>query len=641
MTERRTIFSLSWLKNSSCLTVMGVLVSGAALALSFAGLSAGLPFDAAWAAIALCGAPIVAGAARALVREHDVKADLLVSMAIIASILIKEYFAAGEVALIMQVGTLLEDFTAGRARSGIEKLVKLTPQTARVKRGGASVVVPADEAAAGDTLIVLAGETIPADGVITAGETTVDQSVMTGESLPVDKKAGDEVTSGTLNQFGTFEMKASRTCGDSSLQRMVRLAREADANKAPIVRLADKWAAWMVGGAFSIALAAWLATGQAIRAVTVLVVFCPCAFVLATPTAVMAGIACAARSGVLVRSGDALERLSRIKFAAFDKTGTLTFGRPQVTGVVSCQPQLDADGLLRLTALAEQRSEHPLGRAIAEYYAGRGGAFGAAENFQVLAGRGVAATVAGHAVLAGKPGLFEAAGIALPEALRQQAAAFTARGATVVCAAVDGAAAGLVALADEPRSEAAEMVAQLKEAGVVPLLLTGDNEAAARCAAARLGIGQVRADLLPEQKMAVIKEYADRNEPICMVGDGVNDALALGAASAGIAMGGVGSDIAVESSDAVLVNDDIRKLPYLFSLTKKVMKKINQNIVISLAINLAAVTLSVLGLLNPVTGALLHNCGSVFVVLNAALLMRDGGSRRSIAAAAPIPPAPR
>jgi len=637
MTERQAIFSLSWFKSSSCLTLLGVLVSGVALALSFAGLSAGLPFDAAWLAIACCGAPIVAGAARALVCERDVKADLLVSMAIVASILIKEYFAAGEVALIMQIGTLLEDFTAGRARSGIEKLVKLTPQTARVKRGGAVVVVSAGEVTVGDTLIVLAGETIPADGVITAGETTVDQSVMTGESLPVDKKTGDGVTSGTLNQFGTFEMKALRTCGDSSLQRMVRLAREADANKAPIVRLADKWAAWMVGGAFSIAMATWLATGQVIRAVTVLVVFCPCAFVLATPTAVMAGIACAARSGVLVRSGDALERLARIKFAAFDKTGTLTFGKPQVTDVVSCLPQLGADELLRLAALAEQRSEHPLGRAIAEYYAGRGGAPGETENFRVLAGRGVAATVAGHAVLAGKPGFFETAGVALPQSLRQRAAAFAAQGATVVYISLDGTAAGFVALADEPRPEAAEMIARLKAAGVSPLLLTGDNEAAARCVAARLGIGQVSADLLPEQKMAVIKDYAARNEPVCMVGDGVNDALALGAACAGIAMGGVGSDIAVESSDAVLVNDDIRKLPYLFGLTKRVMKKINQNIVISLAINLAAVTLSVLGLLNPVTGALMHNCGSVFVVLNAALLLRYGGNRQPIPAAAPNP----
>ena len=285
-----------------------VIISGIALLLSLTNALGGvLPFDIAWVAIVLCGIPIVIGSAAAVIQEHDIKADVLVSIALVASLCIGEYFAAGEVAFIMAIGTLLEDATARKARKGIEKLIHLTPKTARIRQNGEMKLIPAEQVKAGDILVVFAGETIACDGVITAGETTVDQSVMTGESIPVDKATGDEVISGTINQFGTFEMRATKNGSDSSLQRMIRLAEEADANKAPIVRLADRWATWLVVAALGIAGATWLFTGELIRAVTVLVVFCPCAFILATPTAVMAGIGNAARFGILVRSGEALQ----------------------------------------------------------------------------------------------------------------------------------------------------------------------------------------------------------------------------------------------------------------------------------------------------------------------------------------------
>ena len=607
--------------------VLFAVISAAALVLSLMGVGKGrLPFDVAWVAILLCGIPIVLGAGAALIKEHDIKADVLVSIALVASVCIGEYFAAGEVALIMQIGTLLEDFTAGKAREGIEKLIRLTPQTARVKRNGTVTVIPAEKVAVGDVLTVLAGETIPVDGSILSGETSIDQSVMTGESVPVDKRAGDKVTSGTVNQFGTFEMRAASACADSSQQRMIRLAKEADAKKAPIVSLADKWATWMVIVALATAVITGLFTGKIIRAVTVLVVFCPCAFILATPTAIMAGIGNATKFGILIRSGDALERLSKIQYIAFDKTGTLTYGKPSVQKVVSLSAEYSEEDVLCYAALAEQRSEHPLGKTIVQHFIENGGTLREISDFQMIAGNGVRATVRGKPVVIGKTGLFASENIDITKAAGMKTNALRTQGATVVYVSIDRKLAGLIALADTVRADAKTAVERLKTEGITPLLLTGDNAATARHIAALVGIEEVRADLLPEEKMSIIKSYNDKNELICMVGDGVNDALALSTAYAGIAMGGVGSDIAVESADAVLVGDDVKRLPYLFRTTRKVMKKVNTNIIISLVINLVAITLSVLGVLNPVTGALMHNCGSVFVVLNAALLLRERDS---------------
>ena len=612
----------NWLENEPKVTLVCAVASAVSLVLSITGVLRGiLPVDIAWIAIVLCGVPILAGAARGVIFEHDIKADLLVSLALIASVATKEFFAAGEVALIMQIGSLLEDYTSGKAREGIEKLIGITPRTAHVLRDGTAVEIPAEEVRVGDTLRVLAGETIPVDGTILEGTTSVDQSVMTGESIPVDKSTGDTVSSGTVNQFGTFTMRADALSADSSLQRMVRLAEEAEENKAPIVTAADRWATWLVVIALSAAVLTWIFTGQFMRAVTVLVVFCPCAFILATPTAVLAGIGNAAKYGIIVRSGEALEKLSKIRRIAFDKTGTLTYGKPKVTAAMSVSEKFSDEDVLRLAALAEEQSEHPLGRAIAAAYAEKNGTRGTIEEFRLTAGQGVSARVDGKAVLAGKEGFLAEQGIdtsASQDACRSE----LDQGATVVYLAVDGKNAGFIALRDTLREDAAETVRKLKEAGITPMLLTGDNAHAALSIASAAGIRDVRSELLPEDKMKIIRETSGGDEPVCMIGDGVNDALALTAADAGIAMGGIGSDIAVEAADAVLVSDDIRRLPYLFRLMKKVMRKVHVNIIASLVINLTAVVLSALGVLSPVTGALWHNCGSVFVVVNAALLLR-------------------
>ena len=612
-----------WLENEPKETLVCAVTSAIALVLSITGILKDVfPFDIAWVAIVLCGIPILAGAFKGVVFEHDIKADLLVSLALIASAATGEFFAAGEVALIMQIGSLLEDYTSGKAREGIEKLIGMTPRTARVIRDGTAAEIPAEEVQAGDILSVLAGETIPVDGTILEGETSIDQSVMTGESIPVDKKAGDKVSSGTINQFSTFTMRADAVSTDSSLQRMVRLAEEAEENKAPIVTAADRWATWLVVIALSCAVLTWIFTGEFMRAVTVLVVFCPCAFILATPTAVLAGIGNAAKHGVIVRSGDALERLSRIRRIAFDKTGTLTYGKPQVTAAVSASEAFSDEEVLRIAALTEQKSEHPLGKAIWTAYEKAGGKAEEVKGFRVLAGQGVSAAVDGKKVLAGKEDFMHSQGIdvsAAEDPCRKE----LDKGATIVYLAVDNTLAGFIALRDTVREDAKETLDKLKMVGITPMLLTGDNEQAAKAIAANVGIADIRANLLPEEKMDIIKKLSGGKEPVCMVGDGVNDALALTSADAGIAMGGIGSDIAIESADAVLVSDEIKRLPYLFGLMQKVMKKVQVNIIASLIINLTAVVLSAAGILNPVTGALWHNCGSVFVVVNAALLLKE------------------
>ena len=610
---------LRWLSNDSKYTLLCVALSVPPLLMSLFGWGAFLPVDPAWAAILLCGVPILFGAGRGLIFDHDIKADVLVSLALLASLAVGEYFAAGEVAFIMQLGTLLEDYTAARANAGLEKLVDMTPRTARVTREGKEVTVSAETVTVGEILMVLAGETIPLDGTILSGRTTVDTSVMTGESLPVEKGPGDAVMSGTVNQYGTFTMRADKICEDSALQRMIRLAKEAEAEKAPIIRLADRWATWLVVIALGCAVLTWLGTGIFLRAVTVLVVFCPCAFILATPTAVMAGLANAARHGILVRSGEALERLAQVEWAAFDKTGTLTEGEPKVVEVVSLSSAFNEAAVERWAAIAERRSEHPLGRAIAAAFLADETAV---EDFELFAGRGVRAVAQGHTIWVGTFNFLAEQGISAAMA-EEAALPYQAQGATVVGVAVDDVLCGIIALADTMRSAAPQVLTKLKTAGITPLLLTGDSEAPARAIAVQAGIDEVRYSLLPEDKQAVVRAFTEQGKRLAMIGDGVNDALALKNAYAGIAMGGIGSDIAVESADAVLVEDDIRRLPYLFALMKKVIGNIRQNIILSLLINFSAVLLSAFGLLNPVTGALVHNGGSVLVVVNAARLLRE------------------
>ena len=598
-----------------------LVLSGIALLFSIFDLVP-LPFDPAWIAILLCGIPIILEAVIGLVTSFDIKADVLVSLALIASVCIGEDFAAGEVAFIMQLGGLLEDLTVARARAGIEKLVHLTPRTARIVSGASERIVPAEQVQVGDILRVLPGETVPVDGVIRSGQTSVNQAVMTGESLPVDKGPGEEVSSGTVNQFGAFEMEALKVGEDSSIQRMIRLVQSADAGKAKIVGIADRWATWIVVTALTAAVLTWLFTGEIIRAVTILVVFCPCALVLATPTAIMAAIGNATRHGFLVREGDALERLAAVTRITFDKTGTLTYGTPEVTAVRSILPEYTEEELYGICAGAEQFSEHPLGKSVVRCYRQKyGKEIVSAEDFRMIPGRGVSCGIAGKSVLAGNRELMAAEQVMVPEEILQEAEQWLGQGSTVIYIAAGKTLAGYLVLSDTVREESAGMIDRLKVLKVRPVLLTGDYENAAAAIAGRLHIEEVHAECLPEDKLNRIDHYQRQNESVCMIGDGINDAPALKKANVGIAMGGVGSDIAVDAADIALVDDEVKELPHLIALSRRMMVTIKCNLTFSMALNFLAIILAITGILNPVVGALVHNAGSVLVIINSALLL--------------------
>jgi heavy metal translocating P-type ATPase len=598
-------------------------IGGISLIFSFFNLGNPLPFDPAWTAVALCGFPILRGAVAGLVTDFDIKADVLVAMALIASVHIGEIFAAGEVAFIMSLGSLLEERTVRKARDGIKRLVDMTPRTAHVLRDGSEHVIPAEEVKAGDTLRVFPGETIAVDGVITFGRTTIDQSLMTGESLPVDKDIHDEVFSGTVNQLGAFDMRATKVGGDSSLQRMIRLVESADASKAPVVRIMDRWATWIVVAALFTAIGTWLCTGEIIRAVTILVVFCPCALVLSTPTAIMAAIGNATRFGVLISSGDALERLAKVTRVVFDKTGTLTHGKPEVVAVRSFSPNLSDDGLLRLAATIEQRSEHPLGRAIVRHAKSQGISPKNLEQFATIPGRGVSVKMDGKRAVGGTLQLMLDSGLKPTGEISDAVEQYKKLGGTVVYIAMDNSIAGIIVLADTLRSDARETVGRLHDEMVRTTLLTGDNAQAAKNIAEAVGISEVKAELLPEDKVDIIKTELQKSnsDKVCMVGDGINDAPALKAAYVGLAMGSVGSDIAVDAADAVLVRDDIKRLPQLIMLARRTALTIRINIIISMILNIATVLLAAAGLMGPIVGALAHNAGALLIVLNSTRLL--------------------
>lgn len=612
---------VEFIKDEDKRSILFLILSAFSLLISFLHIW-NSKIDVAWIAIILCGVPIVKGAVEGLITEFDIKADVLVALALVASVLIGEIFAAGEVAFIMTLGALLEERTVAKARAGIEKLVNLSPPTARVVRAGEESIIPAEQVKVSDMLRVLAGETIAVDGIIISGQTSINQSVMTGESLPVDKGIGDEVFSGTVNQFGTFDMKATKVDEDSSLKRMIKLVESADASKAKIVGMADRWATWIVVIALLSAAGTWFVTGEIIRSVTILVVFCPCSLVLATPTAIMAGIGNATKHGILIREGDALERLAKVTRIAFDKTGTLTYGKPAVVAIESFNLDVSSEKLLTITASAELRSEHPLGKAIVSHFkATSKTTLEDPQEFTLIAGRGVKSMVSSDTIFAGNAELLNENSIIISKDVMDKASVYKKEGSTIIYVAINSFASGFIVLSDTLRKDSASMVKKLHSINVESILLTGDNPEAASYIAKSVGISKVHSECLPEDKMSAIEQYQNKNEMICMVGDGINDAPALKKAYVGIAMGGIGSDIAVDAADIALVNDDIKSIPHLFSLSQKTMTTIKWNLSLSMLLNFIAIILAMTGILNPILGALVHNVGSVAVIINSALLL--------------------
>ncbi len=637
-----------------------------------------VPVDPAWVAIIVSGIPLFYLAIWRIIYNPGMKkisSALLISIAMIAAIAIGDVFAAGEVAFIMAIGAILEDRTVERSKKGLKKLISLAPQQGRRIAHGQEEMINAQEIKVGDVLRVLPGETIPVDGRIISGNTSVNQAIMTGESLPVDKGVGDSVFCGTINRFGAIDLEATNVGQDSSLQKLIRMVQEAEDKQAPIQRIVDKWATWLVPIALLIAICTYLITQDIVRGVTVLVVFCPCALVLATPTAIMAAIGQATKYGVIVKSGEALEKMGKVDTIAFDKTGTLTMGKLAVSDLISFAKDLDENELLTLLASAESRSEHPLGKAIVTHAKEKDISLLDVEEFRMEAGRGIYAKVSckesgkefgkelgkelskvfsqvstdapangsanGSAkgtaneffreLFCGSEKYLVEKGINIPQPVQEKIELLRNEGKAIILVAVDGICVGLAGLSDIIRTTAPEMISELDKMGTQTVLLTGDNYRTANFFAKEVGIASVRADLLPEDKVANILKLQQEGKSVCMIGDGVNDAPALKTASVGVAMGTMGSDIAIEAADIALMSDDISKIPYLKWLSNETVRTIRFGITLSLIINFAAIFMSFMGWLNPTTGALVHNAGSILVVLIAASLYDRSFEKKQIA----------
>ena len=619
---------IEFLKSVPATIVGGVCLLASLLLPMVLGEDLPMYLNPAWVTVIVSGIPLLHLALWRVVHNKGISkisSALLISVAMIAAILIGDLFAAGEVAFIMAIGEMLEDKTTARARKGLKKLISLAPVTGRRVTDGGEETIPAEQIRVGDILRILPGETIPVDGEIISGETSVDQSVMTGESLPVDKGVGDGVFCGTVNRFGSIDIRATKVGKDSSLQKLIRMVKEAEDKQAPMQRTADRWASWLVPLALLIALTAgavkyFLGDPKYLTvAVTVLVVFCPCALVLATPTAIMAAIGQATRHGVIIKSGEALEKMGRVDTVAFDKTGTLTFGNLAVSDIIPFADISEAE-LLTLTAAAESRSEHPLGKAILTHAKENGPELPAVSDFHMEAGKGISATVSGRSLLCGNQSYLAGRDVVIPASASQVLDGLRDQGKALVLVAQGKDLLGVISLSDTLRPTAPDMVTKLGAMDTQTVLLTGDNRNAATHFAKQVGITEIRADLLPEDKVTAISALQSDGKQVCMIGDGVNDAPALKTADVGVAMGTMGSDIAIEAADIALMGDDISKIPYLKRLSRATLNTIRLSITLSLCINFAAILLSLLEVLTPTTGALVHNLGSCFVVLIAALL---------------------
>jgi Cd2+/Zn2+-exporting ATPase len=527
---------------------------------------------------------------------------------------------------MMMFGEMLENFTMARANDALKQLASLIPNEVRLLRDGQIVVIPIEQVQIGDTLLVRNGERVPVDGVVTAGQAAVDESTITGESVPVDKQSKDTVFAGTMNVAGTLEIRAQKLGRDTTLGTIVKLVEEAQKTQAPVQRLANRYAQYLVPITFATAFGVYLLTGELVRAITVLVVVCPCALVLATPTALAAAIGNAARNNAIVKTGASMEALGKVDVVAFDKTGTLTVGRPRVADIVSLNT-LTPDQVLGYAACAEMFSEHPLGRAIVAEAAARRLSVAEPQNPQVLTGFGVCARDGGQEVIVGNRGLLQSAGVALGPELDVRITELEARGHTVIPVAVDRQMAGLIALADELRPQAAQVVRAVKSAGVKTVMISGDNAAAVRAVAGQLGVDEYHAQVLPDQKLDIIKTMQGQGLRVAYVGDGVNDAPALAVADAGIAMGVAGADVAIETAEIALMNDDMQNVPHLLVLSRETLRTVRFNVAFSISMNILSVLLSTFGIIGPAFGAMMHELSALPVLAYSARLVAYRGSR--------------
>ncbi len=610
-----------------------------------------MPFyyvNPAWVAVVLCGTGIAVNAVKALLRGKIIAAALITT-SMIACLALEilgfffelnaagghnhsYVFAAGEVAWLMTLGELIEDATVRKTRSGIESLVGLIPKEANVVTENGIEKRPLSAIAVGDTVVVKAGEMIAVDGEIISGSTSVNQASVTGEYLPVDKTVGDQVFGGTFNTTGSVQVKVTKDPKDMTIAKMAELVEEASGSRAPIAGVADRWASYIVPSAIALSVIVGLIAGfwlknvwsvALVRAVTILVVFCPCSLVLATPTAMSAGLGYGAKRGILIKSGASLETLANVKSICFDKTNTLTTGEIILNKVVCAGDERD---FLDKVAAIEQYSDHPLAKAVMRYidFAPK-----APSGTDTVAGMGIKGVVDGVSVEAVGSARFLKNGGNIGEFAEAERDAED-KGFTVTVVLFDGKVSGLLIFSDTIKPEAKATIEELNRAGIMTVMLTGDNQKSAEFVAAACGVSEVRAGLMPADKLEVINELKKRGK-VCMVGDGINDAPSLAGADCGIAMDVLGSDVAVEAADMAVLDGGIGKVAECVSLSRRVLTTVKVNIIFAMAVNVAAVICSLFGILSPVTGALVHNGNSILVVLNSARLLRNRKKKESVA----------
>lgn len=604
-------------------TLPYVVISGIFLLLSFI-LMLGkikLAFNPVWVTIFISGTPMFYYALRNIIVNKKITVAVLISIAVISSIFIGEYFAAGEIAFIMALGELLEDYTIKRTNKGINRLISILPQKARIVRDNNEYSVDLEDVKIHDIVRIKEGETIPFDGTIIKGSTQIDESTINGESLPKDKLEGDIVYSGTTNGLYVIDIKVDKLTKDSLLQKMIDLVQEAEKNKAPIARIIDKWASYLVPIALLLAISAYFITNDIIRAVTILVVFCPCALALATPTSIAAAIGLGAKNGIIIKSGTALEQMGKINVAAFDKTKTLTFGRLGVSDIILFDNDINNNDFLKYVASIEKLSNHPIGLSVYNYALNKNvNVYNDVDNFESILGRGIKAKINGNWVLCGNVEFMNENNININQNIKDEITKNTDDGKIVIICAINSFVKGIVVLNDIVKPQAANVINYLKNNDTDVVLLTGDSKKTSDYFAKMLNIDNVYANLLPNNKVDIIKKYQKENKTVLMTGDGINDAASLKTANVSISFADLGSDIAVDAANIILLNDNLENIIYLKKLSLLTVSTIKFNITLSMIINFVAIFLSIYGILTPVTGALWHNASSLLVVLNASML---------------------
>ncbi len=592
-----------------------------------------IPLPVTILAILLGGYPIFKKAFLGLINKQ-INVDLMMSVGIIGAAAIGEFKSSMLIVFFMSIAHYLEEFTVTRSRQAIKELIKLAPKTARIKLvvseanlSEREIEVETKELKAGDIVVVRPGEKIPVDGVIITGSSSVDQSPITGESIPVEKGIGNDVFAATLNRSGYLEIKTAKVGEDTTLGKIIKLVEEAEAHKAPVQKFADKFTTYFLPTAVGFAILTYLISGKAIYSIAVLIAACPCAVGLATPLSVIASVGSSAKKGLLIKGGLYLEALAKVDCVVMDKTGTLTFGKPLVTDILVVSGQwsvVSEKDILRFAASIERHSEHAIASAIIEKAEMEGISIPEPEDFKYLIGRGITGRVDGKAITLGNQRLFEEKGIIISDNERKDAQKLEDEGKTILFVAVDSIIAGIIAVADVLRDEVPLSVEELKKIGIKRLiLLTGDNERVASVIAKKLGISEHRANLLPEDKIKIVKELQAEGYKVCMIGDGVNDAPALAQSDVGIAMGVAGTDVAIEASHVALMRDDWSQVPHAIMVGRDTYRIIRQGIALSMTWDIITMGLASVGILSPVMAAALEELPTIAVAANASRLLMN------------------